>query len=73
MTDLRGATITEFLETVETMRTVYPFENDKAHIVSTFDYQSNSHSNLELYVKDEKTGVHVTMQKEVEIHHDREV
>ena len=66
MTKLSGATISDFLETVEIMRTVYPFENDKAKIVNTYDFPSCTHSTLELYVKDENTGVHITLQKDIE-------
>lgn len=66
MTKLSGATISDFLETVEIMRTVYHFENDKAKIVNTYDFPSQSHTTLELYVKDENTGVHITLQKEIE-------
>lgn len=66
MTKLNGATISDFLETVEIMRTVYPFENDKAKIVNTYDFPSQSHTTLELYVKDENTGTHITLQRGIE-------
>ena len=66
MTKLRGATISEFLKTVEIMRTVYPFKDDKAKIVNTYDFPSESHTTLELYIKDENTGTHITLSRGIE-------
>lgn len=65
MANLRGATIKEFKETVEVMRSVYPFTDDNARIISTIDLPTNAHTHLELYTVDEKTGVKIIMQKDM--------
>ena len=61
MTNLRGASIKEFMDTIEEMRTLYSFTDDQAKIVSTYDPPSDAHRKVE----DEETGVHITMQKDI--------
>lgn len=65
MTNLRGASIKEFMDTIEEMRTLYHFTDDQAKIVSTYDPPSDAHRKVEIYIKDEETGVHITMQKDI--------
>lgn len=59
-------TITEFNETLETMRKAYPFKDDKTRIISFYDLKSNSNNQIALCTVDEDTKTEITMVKEVE-------
>lgn len=59
-----NGTIKQFLDTLETMRTIYPFEDEKTRL-QTNNIQSLDHNNLSIITKDEKTGVWIEMTKEV--------
>ena len=65
MTNLLGTSIKEFKDAIEEMRTLYHFTDDQAKIVDTYDPPSMSHRKVEIYMKDEETGVHITMQKDI--------
>ena len=58
-------TITEFLNTIETMRKAYPFKNDDTWIVGTYDYKSDSPNMIRLVTYDKETETEVALKKEV--------
>ena len=62
----RGMTLKEFNDTVETMRTIYPFEDDKTRICELYDFESNSMKRVEIITKDERTNTQIVMSKDVE-------
>ena len=64
MSDLIGVTLKEFNEMVESMRKVYPFEDDKTRIVDTIDRNWNAHMKLDIHTYDEENKVHVRLSKE---------
>lgn len=59
-----GATVKQFLEAIETMRTVYPFEDDKTRM-AIMDFHTLSPNSLSVATTDEKTGVFITMSKDI--------
>lgn len=67
MTNLRGMTISQFNDTIEEMRAVYPFKNSEAKIVNTIHEPSACNRQLELYTVNEAHDVKVILIKEVEI------
>lgn len=60
-----NGTIKQFLDTLETMRTIYPFEDEKTRL-QTSNIQNLEHNHLSIITKDEKTGVWIEMSKGVE-------
>lgn len=66
MTHLIGATVAQFKETLETMKKVYPFEDDKTKIVSDSNPYDLAHTFLEVTTMDESTGVKVNLSKNIE-------
>lgn len=61
---MRG-TVKQFKDMLEEMKTVYPYDDEKAYL-STENIRDMSHSHLELRTVDEKTGVTIVMAKDVE-------
>lgn len=59
-------TISEFNETLEIMRKVYPFKNDKTRIYNLQDMRDNCYDCIEICTIDEKTNTRITLSKEVE-------
>ena len=59
-------TITEFNETLETMRKAYSFKDDKTRIVSLYNIKNNSYDSIEIATIDEETKTQIVMTKEVE-------
>lgn len=59
-----GATVKQFLDTLEEMRSIYPFEDDKTRL-STNNRNSFDHNALTIVTKDERTGVWVEMSKDI--------
>ena len=56
-------TIQDFKDTIEVMRGIYPFSDDKAFIAQTNDLR-NRKSLLELNTIDEDTGVEISLKRE---------
>lgn len=63
---VEGATVKKFLDAIEEMRTIYPFEDDKARL-ATMDMKSLSPRCLTIVTTDEKTGVYISMSKEFDM------
>ena len=59
-------TITEFNETLETMRKAYPFKDDTTRIHSLYNIKNNSYDCIEIATVDEETKTQIVMTKEVE-------
>ena len=64
MSHLSGVTLKEFHEMVESMRKVYPFQDEKTKIVDTIDPKWGAHMLLDLHAYDEENKVHVRLSKE---------
>lgn len=62
------ATVKQFMDGLEEMRKIYPFEDDKTYM-GTENIESRQHNRLSIYTVDEKTKIQITMEKYVsEIH-----
>lgn len=57
-------TVKQFLDTLDEMRTIYPFEDDKTRL-STHSPESLSHNALTIVTKDERTGIWIELHKEI--------
>lgn len=64
MTYLSGATVKEFMNALEVMRSVYPFKDEETHIVSDMNPCAHAHSSMEITTVD-KTGVRVNLMCDV--------
>lgn len=59
-----NGTIKQFKDTLEVMRSIYPFEDDKTRM-QTRDIQSLDHNHLSIVTKDENTGVWIELSREL--------
>ena len=59
-------TITEFNETLETMRKAYPFKDDTTRICNLYNIRDNCYDRIEIATVDEETKTQIVMTKEVE-------
>lgn len=59
-----GGTVKQFLDTLEEMRAIYPFEDDKTRL-STHNSNTCSPNSLTIVTKDEKTGIWVELHKDI--------
>ena len=59
-----NGTVKQFKDTLEIMRTVYPFEDSKTRM-QTRDIQSLDHNHLSIVTQDEKTGVWIEMSRDL--------
>ena len=59
-----GATVAQFLDALEAMRTVYSFKDEDTRI-SVMDIRSLSPNCLTVATTDERTGVFITMSKDI--------
>lgn len=64
MTYLSGATVKEFKNALEVMRSVYPFKDEETRIVSDMNPCAQAHNSLEITTVD-KTGVRVNLMCDV--------
>ena len=55
----------QFRDTVEEMRTIYPFEDDKTHICELYDLITNEIRCVEIMTLDKRTNTRIIMSKEV--------
>lgn len=60
-----NGTVKQFKDTLEEMKTIYPYEDDKTYIQTRNDLVELGHNNLCLVNTDEKTGVLVELSKKV--------
>lgn len=59
-------TILSLKKTIEEMRTVYPFEDDKARIYTEYNPKCCDSNRITIKVIDEKTGTRVVLSKDAE-------
>ena len=65
MNDLRGMTVEEFKDILNEMRQVYPYKDEETLFGTTHDpREAQITSRVELYTKDQATGVYITMRKD---------
>ena len=64
MTRLGGMKLSEFNTIVKQMKTIYPFQDEDATIVSVHDMNMGDEPcRLEILTKDEATGINIVMSK----------
>lgn len=59
-----GATVKQFVDALEEMRTVYPFKDENTRM-SIMDFRCMTPNHLTVITTDEKTGVVITMSKDI--------
>lgn len=59
-----AGTVKQFKDTLEEMKTIYPFEDSKTYI-QTRDIVNLGHDHLSISTIDEKTGILIEMSKKV--------
>lgn len=57
-------TVKQFIDTLDEMHTIYPFEDDKTEI-STQNLITGENNILHIYTKDEKTDIEISMEKKI--------
>ena len=65
MTNVRGMTLKQFNDTLEEMRTIYPFKDEKTRLGELKDLCSDSLRQVEIVTTDEETGIQIIMSKGV--------
>ena len=65
MNNVRGMSISKFIETLDEMKKVYPFKNDTTYIGNLRELTSDSQRNVEIITTDESTGIQIVMSKGV--------
>lgn len=61
---MKDGTVKQFLDALDEMRTIYPFEDDKT-TMHTLDPYTHQHGLLRIFTRDERTGIHIEMLKDV--------
>lgn len=61
---MKNGTVKQFLETLDKMRAIYPFKDDKTRIC-TRDVVSNCDDSLSIITIDENTGIVIEMTKPI--------
>lgn len=59
-----NGTVKQFKDTLEVMRSVYPFEDDKTRM-QTRELKSLDHNHLSIVTQDERTGVCIEMSRDL--------
>ena len=62
---MRGGTVKQFKDLLETMKKVYPYEDEKTYL-STYDEQRLVPCAVTIITEDEQTGVEIRMHKRIE-------
>lgn len=65
MTRTCGMTLKQFKETVEEMRTVYPFKDETAYLGDLRDIRCDELRQIDIHTTDERTGVDIVLSKGV--------
>lgn len=65
MNDLYGASIAQFKNALDEMKTIYDFDEDKTYFGTIKDARSQTFSCLEIMTRDEKTGINIWMNKHI--------
>lgn len=69
---ISGMTIKQFNDVIKDMKTIYPFEDDKARLADTRDVISCAERHVEVLVKDERTDITIVMSKDIDIWENKE-
>lgn len=59
-----NGTVKQFFDTLEEMRTIYPFKDDKTRL-QTRSMQNLGNNHLSIVTQDEETGIWIEMSKGV--------
>lgn len=59
-------TVKQFKEALDEMKTIYPYEDEKTRL-STMCPESLVHNTLNIVTQDEKTGIYISMSKNIPI------
>lgn len=62
----RGITVKQFKDTLETLRKVYNFDDEKTRLSDCVDASTGGIGEVEIITTDEETGVSVILAKSVE-------
>ena len=62
-----NGTVKQFLDALEEMREIYPFEDEKTRIVTYDIITPKINDALQISTVDEKTGIHICMDKHLEV------
>lgn len=65
MNNVQGMSITQLNNTLDDMRKVYKFDDDKTYFASMHDILSDRQTHVEIISKDDATGVKIVMSKDV--------
>lgn len=65
MNQVQGMSITQLKSTLDEMRKVYKFDDDKTYFANMHDKISDSQRHVEIISRDEATGVNIVMSKDV--------
>lgn len=66
MIKVRGITLKQFNDTIEVMRSVYPFKNETTRLADIEDHRTLEPRHIEIHTVDERTGVDIILMKRVE-------
>lgn len=61
---MEDGTVKQFMEALEEMRTIYPFDDEKTTMHTLSPY-THSHGILRIFTRDERTGIHIEMTKDI--------
>lgn len=67
MNRVYGMTLKQFDDVIQEMKSIYPFEDDKAYIGNLHEMSTDMPSQVEIHTKDEKTGIKIVMLKGVDL------
>lgn len=60
-----NGTIKQFKDTIEEMRTLYPFEDDKTYL-STHNLFCRENNRLQIRTRNDNTGIIIVMEKQID-------
>lgn len=64
MNSLRGMTVKEFKDILGEMKTIYKYKDEETLFGETYDPREGPGTrHVEIYTKDELTGIYITMRK----------
>lgn len=61
---MTGGTVKQFKDTLEEMKKIYPFDDEKTRISSHNHFTNNANS-LTIITTDEETGVNIELSKNI--------
>lgn len=67
MNKFAGISVKQFKDTIEEMRTIYPFTDENAHLSNCVDFFTGEIGRrIEIATTDERTGIHIVMEKVIQ-------